>query len=200
MQGKIALEEHFAIEATLADSQVFGAHVWQDLRPAPDRHPGHAAARNGQARDRDDDPVAQRAGGAGDPRCQARDCRGQRGQRRARRARAPSAPGASPPLPRCRCRTRKRPPTSSRAASSEFGFVGALVNGFSQAGTPDTVALLRRAAIPAVLARGGSARRAVLPAPAQSAAELDANSTKAIPGCSDRTGPSPRKPPCTRCG
>ena len=32
MQGKIALEEHVAIEPTLGDSQVFGAHVWQDLR------------------------------------------------------------------------------------------------------------------------------------------------------------------------
>jgi gamma-resorcylate decarboxylase len=33
MQGKIALEEHFAIAATLADSQVFGAHVWDELGP-----------------------------------------------------------------------------------------------------------------------------------------------------------------------
>ena len=33
MQGKIALEEHFAIPATLADSQVFGAHVWNELGP-----------------------------------------------------------------------------------------------------------------------------------------------------------------------
>jgi 2,3-dihydroxybenzoate decarboxylase len=33
MQGKIALEEHFAIEATLSDSQVFGAHVWDELGP-----------------------------------------------------------------------------------------------------------------------------------------------------------------------
>src|ERR1700686_1004469 len=32
MQGKIALEEHFAIEPTLSDSHVFGAHVWKDLR------------------------------------------------------------------------------------------------------------------------------------------------------------------------
>jgi gamma-resorcylate decarboxylase len=31
MQGKIALEEHFAIDATLEDSQVFGPHVWKDL-------------------------------------------------------------------------------------------------------------------------------------------------------------------------
>jgi predicted TIM-barrel fold metal-dependent hydrolase len=33
MQGKIALEEHFATAATLADSQVFGAHVWSELGP-----------------------------------------------------------------------------------------------------------------------------------------------------------------------
>jgi predicted TIM-barrel fold metal-dependent hydrolase len=32
MQGKIALEEHVAIEPTLGDSQVFGAHVWPELR------------------------------------------------------------------------------------------------------------------------------------------------------------------------
>ena len=32
MEGKIALEEHFAIEATLEDSHVFGAHVWTELR------------------------------------------------------------------------------------------------------------------------------------------------------------------------
>jgi len=31
MQGKIALEEHVAIEPMLGDSQVFGAHVWEDL-------------------------------------------------------------------------------------------------------------------------------------------------------------------------
>ena len=33
MQGKIALEEHFAIQATLGDSQVFGGHVWDKLGP-----------------------------------------------------------------------------------------------------------------------------------------------------------------------
>ena len=32
MQGKITLEDHFAIEETLGDSQPFGAHVWQELR------------------------------------------------------------------------------------------------------------------------------------------------------------------------
>jgi gamma-resorcylate decarboxylase len=32
MQGKVTLEDHFAIEETLGDSQPFGAHVWQELR------------------------------------------------------------------------------------------------------------------------------------------------------------------------
>src|ERR1700741_3749402 len=32
MQGKVTLEDHFAIEATLGDSQAFGAHVWAELR------------------------------------------------------------------------------------------------------------------------------------------------------------------------
>ena len=32
MQGKITLEDHFAVEATLGDSQPFGAHVWPELR------------------------------------------------------------------------------------------------------------------------------------------------------------------------
>src|ERR1044072_4303081 len=33
MHGKIGLKEHFAIEATLADSKVFGAEVWEELGP-----------------------------------------------------------------------------------------------------------------------------------------------------------------------
>lgn len=33
MQGKIALEEHFAIPDTLDDSKVFGSHVWNELGP-----------------------------------------------------------------------------------------------------------------------------------------------------------------------
>src|SRR5215510_435271 len=32
MQGKVTLEDHFAIEATLGDSQPFGPHVWGELR------------------------------------------------------------------------------------------------------------------------------------------------------------------------
>src|SRR5436853_4904126 len=32
MQGKVTLEDHFAVEATLGDSQPFGAHIWPELR------------------------------------------------------------------------------------------------------------------------------------------------------------------------
>src|SRR6516225_2962305 len=32
MDGKVTLEDHFATEATLGDSQPFGAHVWPELR------------------------------------------------------------------------------------------------------------------------------------------------------------------------
>jgi hypothetical protein len=35
MQGKVTLENHFAIDATLGDSQPFGAHVWPELRHRP---------------------------------------------------------------------------------------------------------------------------------------------------------------------
>ncbi|MBV9260648.1 MAG: amidohydrolase [Pseudolabrys sp.] len=33
MPGKVTLEDHFAIDETLSDSQVFGPHVWNELRP-----------------------------------------------------------------------------------------------------------------------------------------------------------------------
>jgi hypothetical protein len=35
MQGKVTLENHFAIDATLGESQPFGAHVWPALRHRP---------------------------------------------------------------------------------------------------------------------------------------------------------------------
>jgi hypothetical protein len=35
MRGKVTLENHFAIDATLGDSQPFGAHVWPELRHRP---------------------------------------------------------------------------------------------------------------------------------------------------------------------
>ena len=71
MQGKIALEEHFAIDTTLSDSQVFGAHVWDTLRPRL------LDIQDIRLREMDKHGVemmilAQRAGRAGDPRRHAR--------------------------------------------------------------------------------------------------------------------------------
>ena len=55
----------------------------------------------------------------------------------------------------------------------DLGMVGALVNGFSQIGTPDNIDLLRPAAISAILAEVRSARCPVLSASAEPAAKLD---------------------------
>ena len=33
MQGKVTLEDHFATKTTLGDSQIFGSHVWSELGP-----------------------------------------------------------------------------------------------------------------------------------------------------------------------
>ncbi len=33
MLGKVTLEDHFATKATLADSEIFGSHVWSELGP-----------------------------------------------------------------------------------------------------------------------------------------------------------------------
>jgi 2,3-dihydroxybenzoate decarboxylase len=138
MQGKIALEEHFAIEATLADSQVFGAHVWdtlgprlvdiQDMRLAEmDRHgiemmilSLNAPAVQAIHDVRTAIAVARRANDT-----LAEEVRKRPG-RFAGFAALPmqDAEAASAELTRC---------------VNELGFVGALVNGFSQAGTPDTV-------------------------------------------------------------
>ena len=81
----------------------------------------------------------------------------------------------------------------------QLGFVGALVNGFSQVGTPETVAYYDAPqyrpfwrAVEALDVPFYLHPRNPLPS--------WANSTKATPGCSARTGPSPRKPRCTRCG
>jgi len=138
MQGKIALEEHFAIEATLEDSHVFGAHVWKELRhrvldiqetrlgemdkhgiemmilslnaPAVQAIPDvkKAIAVAREANDVLADNVLKRPG------------------RFAGFAALPmqDPEAATKELTRC---------------VKELGFVGALVNGFSQAGSPDNV-------------------------------------------------------------
>jgi gamma-resorcylate decarboxylase len=138
MQGKIALEEHFAIEVTLGDSQVFGSHVWKDLSQRlldiqkirlgeMDTHgiemmilslnaPAIQAIHDTQTAI----AVAKRAN----------DVLASEVQKRPNRFAAFAALPMQDPdaaiaeLTRC---------------VKELGFVGALVNGFSQIGTPDNV-------------------------------------------------------------
>lgn len=138
MQGKIALEEHFAIEATLGDSQVFGARVWdvlgprlldiQDMRIAEmDRHGVATMILSLNA------PAVQAIHDVKRAIAVAREANDvlaaevrKRPDRFAAFAALPmqDPDAASEELKRC---------------VEDLGFVGALVNGFSQAGTPETV-------------------------------------------------------------
>ena len=138
MQGKIALEEHFAAEATLADSKVFGAHVWPDLGPRlidiqdmrlreMDKHGIEMMILSLNA------PAVQAIADVGRAIAVAREANdvlarevGKRPSRFAGFAALPmqEPEAAAAELTRC---------------VKELGFVGALVNGFSQTGTPDNV-------------------------------------------------------------
>jgi 2,3-dihydroxybenzoate decarboxylase len=139
MQGKIALEEHVAIETTLGDSKVFGEHVWSDLGPRlldvqemrlreMDKHGIEMMILSLNA------PAVQAIHDvkrAIDVARQANDALAADVRKRPNRFAAFAAlpmqdpDAASAELTRC---------------VKELGFVGALVNGFSQIGSPDNVA------------------------------------------------------------
>jgi len=137
MQGKVTLEDHFAIEETLGDSQPFGAHVWSELRyRLLDFH-------EQRLRLMDESGVAVMILSLNAPAVQAihdvkqaiavarqandlvADEVRKRPDRFAAFAALPmqDAEAAAQELTRC---------------VKELGFVGALVNGFSQVGRPDT--------------------------------------------------------------
>jgi len=138
MKNKIALEEHFAIEPTLSDSQVFGAHVWNDLRQRlldiqetrlgeMDKHGIEMMILSLNA------PAVQAIHDvkrAIDVARQANDVLADEVCKRTGRFAAFAAlpmqdpEAATAELTRC---------------VKKLGFVGALVNGFSQIGTPDNV-------------------------------------------------------------
>jgi len=137
MQGKIALEEHFAVEATLGDSKVFGAQVWdalgprlldiQDMRLAEmDKYGVEMMILSLNAPAVQAIPDVKRAI---DVAREANDLLAEEVRKRPARFAAFAALPMQDPeaavaeLTRC---------------VKELGFVGALVNGFSQAGTPDT--------------------------------------------------------------
>ncbi|MGN6570065.1 MAG: amidohydrolase family protein [Pseudolabrys sp.] len=137
MQGKIALEEHFAIEATLGDSKVFGAQVWDTLGPRlidiqdlrlkeMDKHGVEMMilSLNAPAVQAIYDVKRAIAVAKESNDVLAEEVRKRPGRFAAFAALPMQDPDAAiAELTRC---------------VKELGFVGALVNGFSQAGTPDS--------------------------------------------------------------
>jgi 2,3-dihydroxybenzoate decarboxylase len=138
MKNKITLEDHFAIEPTLNDSRIFGEHVWQELGPRlTDFH-------EKRLRQMDDAGIEMMITSLNAPAVQAIfDVK-----RAIDVARAANDKLAE--------EVRKRPdrfaavaalPMQDAAAAEaelircvrDLGFVGALVNGFSQVGTEDKV-------------------------------------------------------------
>ncbi len=138
MQGKIALEEHVAIEATLGDSKVFGSHVWPDL--------SHRLidVQNTRLREMDKHGIEMMILSLNAPAVQAiHDVNTAIAVARqandvladeVRKRPARFAPFAALPM---------QDPQAATAelirCINELGFVGALVNGFSQTGAPDNV-------------------------------------------------------------
>ncbi len=138
MQGKIALEEHFAIEATLGDSQVFGGHVWEKLGPRL------LDIQDIRLKEMDKHGVEMMILSLNAPAVQA--------IHDVKRAIAVAREANDVLAAECAKRPRRfaafaalamQDPEAAAAELTrcvkELGFVGALVNGFSQIGTPDNV-------------------------------------------------------------
>jgi gamma-resorcylate decarboxylase len=138
MQGKIALEEHFATAATLADSQVFGAHVWEELGPRlTDFHDKRLRLMDASGVEMMilslNAPAVQAIWDV--PRAiavahEANDILAGEIAKRPQRFRGFAALPMQDPDAAARELTR---------CVKELGFVGALVNGFSQAGSASSV-------------------------------------------------------------
>lgn len=138
MQGKVTLEDHMATAATLGDSKVFGEHVWDTLEPRL------IDIQEMRLAEMDKNGIEMMILSLNAPAIQAiHDTK--RAIEVAREANDV-----------CAEHVRKRPgrfqsfaalpmqdPEAAAAELTrcvkELGFVGALVNGFSQAGTPETV-------------------------------------------------------------
>ena len=173
MQGKIALEEHFAIEPTLGDSQLFGSHVWKDL--------SHRLLDIQETRlgEMDKYGIEMMILSLNAPAIQAIPDSRKSVTSRSRQtmyslARCANDRTGLPPSPHSRCRIpdRRDRRTWTRCVK-ELGMVGALVNGFSQAGMPNTILYYDLPGYRPFWRAVEAARRAVLSASAQSTAELD---------------------------
>jgi 2,3-dihydroxybenzoate decarboxylase len=137
MQGKIALEEHFATSATLADSQVFGAHVWNELGPRltdfQDKRLGFMDASGVELMILSLNAPAVQA--IFDVKRAIEVAREANDILAAEIARQPTRFAGFAALPM------QDPDEATRELTrciKELGFVGALVNGFSQAGRADS--------------------------------------------------------------
>ena len=138
MQGKIALEEHFAIEPTLGDSKVFGAHVWPDLGPRlidvhdtrlreMDRHGVEMMILSLNA------PAVQAIHDVKTAIAVAKQANDVLADHIAKR---PARFAAFAALP---MHDPDEAIAELKRCVNDLGFVGALVNGFSNIGTPDNV-------------------------------------------------------------
>jgi len=138
MEGKIALEEHFATQTTLGDSKVFGAEVWDKLGPRlldiqdlrlkeMDKHGVEMMILSLNA------PAVQAIHDVKRAIAVAREANdilaAEIQKRPARFSGFAALPMQHP----------EAAATELTRCIKELGFVGALVNGFSQAGTLDTV-------------------------------------------------------------
>ena len=198
MQNKIALEEHVAIDATLSNSQVFGAHVWHDLRPRlldmqdmrlgeMDRHGIEMMILSLNA------PAVQAIHEIKTAIAVARLANDVLADEVAK------GPAALPRSPRCRCRIRTPRPPSSPAASriSEWSALWSTASRKWRRPRAPSITTCRNTE-----RSGARWKRSTCRSTCTRAIRCRAgrNSMTAIPGCSAPTGPSPRKPRCMRCG
>ena len=138
MQGKIALEEHFAIEATLGDSKVFGGHVWEQLGPRL------LDIQDLRLKEMDKHGVELMILSLNAPAVQAihhveRAIEVARQANDALAAEVAKRPGRFAGFAALPMQDAQAAAAELTRCVKEHGFVGALVNGFSQAGTPDSV-------------------------------------------------------------
>ena len=137
MHGKIALEEHLAIEATLMDSKVFGQNVWKELGPRlldvqemrlaeMDKHGVEMMILSLNA------PAVQAIHDVKRAIAVAREANEVCAEHVRRR------PGRFASFAALPMQDPDAAITELTRCVKELGFVGALVNGFSQAGTPDS--------------------------------------------------------------
>ena len=199
MQGKIALEEHFAIEETLNDSRgFFPDRVWQEVRERVldlhgrrlrlmDEHGIEMMLLSLNA------PVVQAIPDPAQADALARRANDYLAEAGAQAARALPGPRRAADAG---SRARRQ---GARALRQRAGLQRRAGQRLLAGRRQGHHRLLRPQAVLAVLAGGRATRRAVLSAPAQSAAARRQDLRGPQLAAWARSGPSARRPRCTRC-